>query len=217
MLRVPSTQTKGANLNHEKLPQNKRTENMGSVSTYPWPYSVPHYVCCDTPDIHTNTYTTDSFLPKQTHPKKSQELMSQLSPITLSHPLSPPWVIVSFSMPVGLQTFVTVILFFNLHRPPLTHSPPLWLSNWIHRSEFQRAREEEGGDVRGQRLGYDLCPESRTLLCSVSGCVCMCMHKTETREWVIVVLYLCIYEHSSAVTLVIMFIHEVSHYSMLKV
>lgn len=75
----------------------------------------------------------------------------------------------------------------------------------------------EEGYVRGQRLGCGLCPVSRTLLCGVSGCVRMCLcvcwgwlHKTKVRVRVIVVMYLCTNEHSSAVTLVIMSIHEVA-------
>lgn len=88
-------------------------------------------------------------------------------------------------------------------------------------SSGQGRRRGRLGDVRGQSLGDDLWPASRTLLCSVSGDVCICVRacvlyvcvrerETETRVRVIVVMYLCINEHSSAVTLVIMSIHEVA-------
>lgn len=87
-------------------------------------------------------------------------------------------------------------------------------------SSGQGRRRGRLGDVRGQSLGDDLWPASRTLLCSVSGDVCICVRacvlyvcvrERETETGVrVIVMYLCINEHSSAVTLVIMSIHEVA-------
>ena len=61
----------------------------------------------------------------------------------------------------------------------------------------RRGGEGRESDVRGQRLGCDLWPVSRTLLCNVSGCVfvggvcvCVCVC-VDTR--VRVIYLLCIY------------------------
>lgn len=52
--------------------------------------------------------------------------------------------------------------------------------------------------------------EMCAFVCVRACCMCVRERETETRVRVIVVMYLCINEHSSAVTLVIMSIHEVA-------
>lgn len=146
---VPSTVTKGPSLTHEKLPQSKSTKNMGSVSTHFWPHSNP-VVCCS---------QLTPLLPLYPQNKRVERTNALTLSIALSH-FSPPWIIVSFSMQEPLQTFVTVILFLTLLRPPsLSHSCSF--SNWIHRSEFQWAGEEEGAAGWCQRSKFRWRPLAR--------------------------------------------------------
>lgn len=118
-------------------------------------------------------------------------------------------------LPITHTRYNAVVSFFHL-KPcadvwhcyrvfgPLCPSS-IYLSNRIHRSEFQRTGDGGWDAVTGQRLGCDLCPVSQTLLCSVSWCihVHVCIRKKQGR--VIVIMYLCINEHASVV---FMFFHE---------